>query len=216
MTFIPLSKLIPEGTDEQLVCGLDEAGRGPWAGPVVACALMFKAQNPSGKASPLRLPNLKDSKHLSLDRRNEFYELLTKKTAYGVGMASPEEIDRLGLLKANNLAFQRALDELEAKGPVPSFILVDGRDRLNLPHPWKTIIKGDEKVKIIACASIIAKVVRDRIMDELALKYPKYGFQSHKGYGTREHQKALKKYGSCDIHRKSFAPVHELLQLTIE
>lgn len=215
MAFLPLHQLIPEGTDERLVCGLDEAGRGPWAGPVVACALMFKPMGSAGKAPPLRLPNLKDSKHLSRDRRNEFYELLTQKTAYGVGTASPEEIDRLGLLKANNLAFTRALDELKTKGHVPSFILVDGRDRLNLSHPWKTIIKGDEKVRIIACASIIAKVVRDRIMDELAVQYPQYGFQSHKGYGTREHQEALKKYGSCEIHRKSFAPVHELLQLTI-
>lgn len=208
MAFLPLNQLIPQGTDETLVCGLDEAGRGPWAGPVVACALMFTAQ--------LKLPKLKDSKHLSEDRRNEFYELLTRKAAYGVGMASSEEIDRLGLLKANNTAFQRALEELKTKGHTPSFILVDGRDRLNLPRPWKTIIKGDEKVKIIACASIIAKVVRDRIMDELAVKYPQYGFQSHKGYGTREHQDALKKYGSCDIHRKSFAPVHQLLQLSIE
>lgn len=208
MTFLPIKKLIPEGTDEQLVCGLDEVGRGPWAGPIVACALMF----PRG----LRLAKLKDSKHLSEERRNEFFAYLDKNAAYGIGRAEVEEIDKLGLIKANNVAFSRAIEALAQKGHVPGFILVDGRDRLNLPHPWKTFIKGDEKVKLIACASIMAKVVRDRIMDDLGKKYPEYGFESHKGYGTQEHQRALKKFGACEIHRKSFAPVHNLLQLAIE
>jgi len=208
MAFIPLSKIIPAGTNENFVCGLDEVGRGPWAGPIVTCALMFTSQ--------LKLPNLKDSKGLSEDRRNEFYALLHEKSAYGIGMAEPSEIDQLGLLKANNLAFKRALEQLAQKGHTPEFIVVDGRDRLDLPHPFTTIIKGDEKIKIIACASIMAKVVRDRLMTEMSLKYPEYGFQSHKGYGTQEHQQALKKHGACEIHRKSFAPIHELLQLTIE
>ncbi len=208
MAFLPLKKLIPEHVEEHLVCGLDEVGRGPWAGPIVACALMFPHE--------LKLPHLKDSKHLSEAQRNEFYGLLEKKSAYGIGMAEVGEIDALGLIKANNLAFVRALEQLADRGHVPEFILVDGRDRMTLPRPWKTLIKGDEKVKIIACASIMAKVVRDRIMNELGRKYPEYGFESHKGYGTREHQDALRKHGACTIHRKSFAPVHNLLQMTID
>lgn len=208
MAFWALKKLIPEGTDEQLVCGLDEVGRGPWAGPIVACALMFPRA--------LKLEKLADSKHLTEERREEFFEYLDKNAAYGIGMAEVEEIDKLGLIKANNTAFNRAIEQLAQKGHVPKFILVDGRDRLNLPHPWKTFIKGDEKIKIIACASIMAKVIRDRIMDDLGKKYPEYGFGSHKGYGTQEHQQALKKYGACEIHRKSFAPIHQLLQTSIE
>ncbi len=207
MPFLPLRKIIPEGTDERLVCGLDEVGRGPWAGPIVACAMMFPTE--------LRLDKLKDSKQLTEEKRNEFYKLLDQKAAYGIGMAEVEEIDKLGLIKANNLAFQRALQQLEERGYVPQFIVVDGRDRLSLPQPWKTFIKGDEKIRIIACASIMAKVVRDRIMEDLGEKYPDYGFGSHKGYGTKEHQEALKKYGACEIHRRSFAPIHDLLQMSI-
>lgn len=208
MAFLSIKKLIPQGTNEALVCGLDEVGRGPWAGPIVACAFMF--------TKTLKLINLNDSKHLSEERRNEFYKLFETEAAYGIGITQPHEIDELGLLKANNLAFTRALEQLKHKGYVPEFILVDGRDRLNLPHPWKTLIKGDEKIKLIACASIMAKVVRDELMNELAQKYPLYGFESHKGYGTQEHQQALKKHGACEIHRKSFAPIHQLLQLTID
>ncbi len=208
MAFLPIHKLVPPGVDDHLVCGLDEVGRGPWAGPIVACALMFPQS--------LRLAHLKDSKHLSEAQREEFYELLERKAAFGIGRAEVDEIDRFGLLKANNLAFIRALKELKQKGHVPEFILVDGRDRMSLPHPWKTLIKGDEKVKLIACASIMAKVVRDRLMSELGEKYPQYGFAGHKGYGTKEHQEALRTHGACPIHRKSFSPVHNLLQMTIE
>lgn len=215
MPFTPIQKLIPEGTPEHLVCGIDEVGRGPWAGPIVACAFMFPV-NEDGTMKKLNLAHLKDSKHLTEAQRCEFYGLFEQKAYFGIGKAGVEEIDRLGLLKANNLAFQRALDELKIKGHVPQFLLVDGRDRLSLPHPWKTIVKGDEKVKIIACASIMAKVVRDRLMDELGKQYPQYGFESHKGYGTREHQAALAEHGASPVHRKSFAPVHQLLQLTID
>lgn len=207
MPFIPLQKLIPPDTDPLMVCGIDEVGRGPWAGPIVACALMFTAE--------LKTPGLKDSKHLKQPQREDFYKLFEAKAAFGIGKAEVDEVDSLGLLKANNLAFTRALEELKNKGHVPQFILVDGRDRMSLPHPWKTLIKGDEKVKIIACASIMAKVVRDRIMDDLAKKFPEYGFESHKGYGTAEHSHALKTHGACAVHRKSFAPVHNLLQMTI-
>jgi ribonuclease HII len=208
MAFLALKKLVPEGIGEDEVCGLDEVGRGPWAGPIVACAMMLP--------SALRLPGLKDSKHLTAERREEFFKVLEQKAAYGTGMASVEEIDRMGLLKANNLAFTRALEQLAERGRVPKFVLVDGRDRMTLPHPWKTLIKGDEKVKLIACASIMAKVIRDRIMEDLAAAYPEYGFDDHKGYGTKSHQEALKTHGASPVHRKSFAPVHNLLQMTIE
>jgi ribonuclease HII len=207
MPFIPLHKIVPEGTDELLVCGIDEVGRGPWAGPVVACAFMFLKE--------LKLPGLKDSKKLTEIKRNEFYKIFSKKAAWGIGIAEAGEIDRLGLLRANNLAFKRALEQLAGFGHVPQYLVVDGRDRLDLPHPWKGFIKGDEKIRLIACASIMAKVVRDGIMDDLGKKYPKYGFESHKGYGTQEHQRALKKHGACPVHRKSFAPIHRLLQMTI-
>ena len=218
MVFIPLKKLLPAdlvdraGINELDVCGLDEVGRGPWAGPIVACALMFKRPSHA-----LRLPGLKDSKKLSALKRQEFFEYLERESFYGIGITNPHEVDGLGLIKANNLAFTRAIAQLASKhGRKPKFILVDGRDRLSLPHPWKTFIKGDEKIKIIACASIMAKVIRDRIMDDLAREFPAYGFASHKGYGTQAHQQALKQHGACPAHRKSFAPVHNLLQMTIE
>jgi len=204
MPFLPLHKLIPEHVNPLKVCGIDEVGRGPWAGPLVACALMFRKD--------IRLHKLKDSKHLTEDRRNNFFRILEKKSWYGIGVVEVTEIDKMGLIKATNLAFVRALEQMKQR---PEFLVIDGRDRLNLPYPFKTIIKGDEKVKIIACASIMAKVFRDRLMEKLSKKYPKYGFESHKGYGTREHQRALNKHGACAIHRKSFAPVHKLLQMKI-
>lgn len=208
MAFLSLKKLIPPEIHEEQVCGIDEVGSGPWAGPIVACALMFPKS--------IQLPGLKDSKQLSEQQREEFYKILHEQAAYGIGVAEVEEVDSMGLLKANNTAFQRALKQLAEKGYTPSFLLVDGRDKLSLPHPHKTVIKGDEKIRIVACASIVAKVYRDRLMKELAKKYPEYGFENHKGYGTDQHQQALRKHGACTIHRKSFAPVHNLLQLTIE
>lgn len=200
MAFLSLKKIVPaQHSDLMQICGLDEVGRGSWAGPLVACALMFKKN--------VTIKGLKDSKQLTASRREEVFKILEKYTVFGIGMAEADEIDRLGMIKANNLAFARALENLSMK---PAYLLIDGRDKLLFQYPFKTIIKGDEKVKIIACASIMAKVTRDRLMRKLAKIYPKYGFDIHKGYGTKRHQKALKEFGSCLLHRKSFKPLKEL------
>jgi ribonuclease HII len=199
MVFLPLKNFVPEG--EQTVCGLDEVGRGPWAGPLVACALILKKD--------IRFKGLRDSKKMPAKAREKIFRLLQKKAVYGLGVVSVEEVDSLGIIKANNLAFSRALDGLLAKkGAIrPDFLVVDGRDRLSFPYPHRTIIKGDEKIRVIACASIVAKVTRDSMMADLALQWPQYGFERHKGYGTALHRRALKKYGPCQIHRKSFSPM---------
>lgn len=190
----------------KVLCGIDEVGRGPWAGPIVASAVILE--------DDLRFKGLKDSKKLTAKARAEAFELLKKNGFFGIGIVDSKEVDKLGLIKATNTAFVRALEDLlQKKGcPPPDFLLVDGRDRLKLPYPHKTIIKGDEKIKLIACASIIAKVTRDKIMDEYGAKFPAYGFDEHKGYGTKRHQQALKEHGLCEIHRQSFGPVHQLKQ----
>lgn len=215
MGFLSIKKFVePQYLEEgKIICGLDEVGRGPWAGPLVAAALIFPKE--------VKIQGCADSKKLTAQQREKIYKKLQKVSWFGVGIVSVEEVDELGLIKATNLAFVRALEELELKrktasekskdvdsNPLrPDFLLIDGRDKLTLPHPFKTIIKGDEKIKIIACASIIAKVTRDAMMRSLGLKYPQYGFEDHKGYGTKMHQRALAKHGVCEIHRKSFEPV---------
>lgn len=181
---------------------MDEVGRGPWAGPLVACALIFK------KTTTNNLKGLKDSKKLTVARRERFFKVIARQAVYGIGIAQVWEIDKLGLVRAINLVFKRAISQLPIK---PDFLLVDGMDKLKLPYPFCTIIKGDEKIKIIACASIIAKVARDRIMREEALRYPQYGFEYHKGYGTRRHAGAIKQYGICALHRRSFKPIASIL-----
>lgn len=192
--------------DSVAICGMDEVGRGPWAGPVVACALMFKRK--------FIIRGLKDSKGLSAEKREAFYEKLKEVTWFGVGMAEHHEIDTLGLTKATNKAFERALEALikQKNGEKPDLLVIDGRDKFKLPIPYKSFIKGDEKLKIIACASIIAKVERDRLMQKYAQKYPEYGFESHMGYGTKRHQRALEEHGVCSIHRKSYAPIAAIAQ----
>lgn len=212
---------IPVNFDDKIiVCGMDEVGRGPWAGPLYTCGLVFK-KDPG-------IRGLKDSKKLSPARREQIYKKLIKCSYIGIGIVEVDELDNLGLSKSIRLAYQRALDELiaamnlEKSSPAkvsegknepvkPHILLIDGRDKLDLPIPAKSIIKGDEKVKIIACASIVAKVERDRLMCRLSKKYPKYGFNLHKGYGTARHQRALAKHGICEIHRKSFAPIREII-----
>ena len=205
MVFLQLKKFIDAAVTGKVICGLDEVGRGPWAGPLVACALVLKKD--------LRFKGLKDSKKMTGPAREKIFKMLGKRADWGIGVASVAEIDKLGLIKATNLAFNRALSEMAGKkGSVrPDFLVVDGRDRLELPIPHKTVIKGDEKIKIIACASIVAKVVRDRMMREMGLKWPGYGFEKHKGYGTALHLEALKKHGPCELHRRSFRPVKEIL-----
>ena len=205
MAFLSLKKLL-ETEDVPFVWGMDEAGRGPWAGPVVACALMFPRE--------VRIQGVRDSKQLNKEKREKIYEKLKEKALFGVGRAEHHEIDSLGLTKATNLAYTRAIGALlsKKKSKKPELMLIDGRDKFRLPFEYKSFIKGDAKVKIIACASIIAKVERDKIMEEYAKKYPEYGFEDHKGYGTERHQQALERHGVCTIHRASYAPIVRITQ----
>jgi len=179
---------------------MDEAGRGSWAGPVLASAVIL----PKG----LKLAGLNDSKLLTEAKREELYKKITTSCQFGIGMATHTEVDNHGLLHATYLAFKRALDALPIK---PSHILIDGRDKFTFTVPHTSIIKGDQKIRAISAASIVAKVSRDRLMKDLALKYPSYGFEEHKGYGTERHQNALKDYGPSEIHRKSYTPIKNLI-----
>ncbi len=180
-----------------LVCGVDEVGRGPGAGPVVAAAVILDpAQIPSG---------LDDSKKLSEKRREALCEVLLATARYGLGMAEPEEIDRRNILHASMIAMGRAIAALPVQ---PGHALIDG-NRLpkDLPCSAQAIVKGDGKSVSIAAASIIAKVVRDRLMVRADQLYPGYGFAAHKGYLTKVHKAALDTLGPCPIHRFSFAPI---------
>jgi len=186
------------------VACLDEAGRGPLCGTVVACAVMVK------KISifnfNLQFLKIRDSKKLSPKRREEFYKILTSHPAikWGIGKVSEKVIDKINILEATKLAMKKAVKKLKRK---PDFLILDGKMELDLPVSQKSIIKADEKVFSCGCASIIAKVTRDRIMKRYHKKYPQYGFDKHKGYPTKFHRKMLKKYGPCKIHRKSFKPL---------
>lgn len=183
------------------VVGLDEAGRGPLAGPVVAGAVFFK------KNCKINL-KINDSKKLSQKQREEFYEILTnhKEVKWGVGVVSEKVIDKINILQASKLAMQKAVKNLNA-----DFLLIDGNFKLQNKISEKSIIRGDQKVFSIAAASIIAKVTRDRIMKKMHKKYPDYGFHLHKGYGTALHMANLKQFGPSKIHRKSFYPVSSFL-----
>ncbi|MBT5016608.1 ribonuclease HII [Candidatus Peregrinibacteria bacterium] len=179
-----------------IIAGMDEAGRGPWAGPVVAAAVIL----PRG----IHLPGLNDSKKVTEKKREELYAKIKLKAEWGIGKASHKEIDRHGLLKATQLAFQRALDSLPR---VPEHLLIDGRDNFTFSVPHTSIIRGDQKIRSIKAASILAKVARDKLMKDCSLKFPEYSFDKHKGYGTQKHQLALQKYGVTPVHRRSFKPV---------
>lgn len=183
-----------------IVAGLDEAGRGPWAGPLVAAAVILPSR--------VYLPGLGDSKVLSEEVRERLYELITQKAYWAVGIVSNLEIDHYGLTKATAKAFLRALQGLSR---VPDRILIDGRDVFSFPYPTEAIIKGDAKIRCISAASIVAKVTRDRLMRQYALLYNQYGFERHKGYGTRSHQNALACYGVTPLHRRSYSPVYDYL-----
>ena len=178
------------------ICGIDEAGRGPWAGPVVAAAVILpKRGRPKGLA---------DSKLLSAEAREELAAAIRACAVVGVGLASPEEIDQINILQATFLAMRRAFDALGAR---PVAALIDGNAAPDLPCAIETIIDGDVYVACISAASIVAKVERDQIMAELCVRHPGYGFAKHKGYGTPEHMRALATLGPCAIHRFSFKPV---------
>lgn len=178
------------------IAGVDEAGRGPLAGPVVAAAVIF----PDGYRNEL----INDSKQLTaMQRERLFVEIKNNALTYAIGVVTPSKIDEIGILNATKLAMRQAINKLD---PVPDFILTDAVP-VNIMHiPQMPIIKGDEKIFSIAAASIIAKVHRDHLMMKYDKKYPKYSFGDHMGYGTEVHLNAIKKHGACAIHRKSFSP----------
>ena len=176
------------------ICGVDEAGRGPLAGPVCAAAVIL----PRG----LELPGLNDSKKLTDKKRRELFPIIKEQAiAYGIGFASHEEIDEINILQATYLAMERALQQLEGKA---DFAIIDGNRARDFGIPVRTVIKGDSLSASIAAASVLAKVSRDDIMLEMAEKYPEYGFEVHKGYGTKAHYEALRAHGHSPIHRMSF------------
>ena len=178
----------------KLICGVDEAGRGPLAGPVCAAAVIL----PKG----LQIPGLNDSKKLTDKKRRELMPIIKEQAiAYGIAFASHEEIDQINILQATFLAMQRALDQLEVK---PDMALIDGNREKDFGLPVKTVIKGDSLSANIAAASVLAKVTRDEWMEKKAAEYPHYGFEIHKGYGTKAHYAALTEHGASDIHRMSF------------
>ena len=166
----------------QAVCGVDEAGRGPLAGPVCAAAVIL----PAGLVK----------------KRRELYDVITQNAvSYGIAMASEREIDEINILQATFLAMQRAIDKLDVR---PDLALIDGNRAKDFGLPVRTIVKGDSLSASIAAASILAKVTRDRLMEELDEAYPQYDFTVHKGYGTKRHYEALREYGPCPIHRRTF------------
>ncbi|MGD6803003.1 ribonuclease HII [Rossellomorea aquimaris] len=184
----------------RFIAGIDEVGRGPLAGPVVAAAVILPQD--------FCLLGINDSKKLSEKQRESFYELITDKAvAWGTGIISAEEIDRLNIYQASKKAMITAVNGL---GVYPDHLLIDAME-LGTPFPEISLIKGDARSISIAAASIVAKVTRDRLMEEYAQGYPGYGFQKNMGYGTKEHLEGLKQYGPCPIHRSSFAPVKELM-----
>ncbi|HBH90448.1 MAG TPA: ribonuclease HII [Hyphomonadaceae bacterium] len=185
-------------TKSHLLCGVDEAGRGPWAGPVTAAAVILHPDRP--------ITGLNDSKKLTEKKRVALEaEIREKALAFGLGWASPQEIDELNIRQATHLAWRRAIEDT---GITPDFIQIDGNALpQGLPCPAEAIIKGDGKIAEISAASILAKNARDRLMVELDETYPGYGFAKHKGYGVKAHSEALATLGPCAVHRMSFKPV---------
>ncbi len=194
-TFTEERALIERGIT--IIAGVEEVGCGCWAGPVYAAAVILPIDS--------RIGLIRDSKTLSASQRERVAEPIKEgATAWAVGIASVEEIDVMNIRRASGLAMLRAIEQLVVR---PEFVLIDAFKIPGLTIPSKSIIHGDLKVKSIAAASVIAKVARDAQMKILDQEYPGYGFADHKGYGTRQHQEALKKLGPCSIHRKSFAPI---------
>ena len=200
-----------EDTYQGLVAGVDEAGRGPWAGPVAAGAVIFLKRD---QINPYLLSHINDSKQLSAKRREEMFDLIQQEASkgtlcYGIGSASACEIDEINILQASFLAMRRAVQNM---GVMPDMALIDGN---KLPKtfvcPTKYVIKGDLLSFSIAAASIVAKVWRDRWMQEFAVQYPGYGFEKNAGYGTKDHMIGLEKYGITPEHRKTYRPIKELI-----
>ena len=192
VTIVNDKRIYSEGIEN--VCGVDEAGRGPLAGPVCAAACIL----PVG----LEIPGLDDSKKLSPQKREELYDVIVDSAlSYGIAFASVEEIEALNILNATFLAMNRAIEQLS---PQPSLALIDGNRNSGIRIPSRCVVKGDSLCADIAAASVLAKVTRDRYMLSMAEEYPQYGFEKHKGYGTALHYSALRSYGPCPIHRPSF------------
>lgn len=178
----------------KLVCGVDEAGRGPLAGPVCAAAVILPPE--------LVIPGLNDSKKLTDKKRRELYDVITAEAvSYGIAFASEKEIDEINILQATFLAMARAMEKLT---PQPELALIDGNRAKDFGLPVRTIVKGDSLSASIAAASILAKVTRDRLMEQYDEAYPQYGFAIHKGYGTKRHYEALREFGPSPIHRMTF------------
>lgn len=192
-SFISLeSKLRKSGFS--LIAGVDEAGRGPLAGPVVCAAVILKPK--------ARLPKLNDSKKLTKATREKLFDqIIDQSLDYSITIASHKTIDEINILESVKLANFLCIERLNIR---PHITLIDGRDKQLLKSPFKTVIKGDQKVRCIAAASILAKVTRDRLMEYYSQKFPNYAFNEHMGYGTRKHRSNIKKHGPCEIHRTSF------------
>ena len=183
------------------VIGLDEAGRGPLAGPVIAAAVMIKCNT---KIKNLKhFKEIKDSKKLSAKKRKEIYQTLLKSDCinWAIGQVSEKKIDQINILQASKLAMTKAIKKLKVK---PNFLIIDGNFKLSLNVPQESIVKADEKIFSCMLAGIISKVSRDKIMEKYAKKFPQYGFDKHKGYPVKQHFKAIKKHSFCSIHRKTF------------
>ena len=177
-----------------ILCGVDEAGRGPLAGPVCAAAVIL----PRGTV----IEGLNDSKKLSEKKREQLFDVICDTAvSYAIAFATVEEIEELNILHAAQLAMNRAIDELD---PIPDLAIIDGNQAGDIRFPHETVIKGDASCISIAAASILAKVTRDRFMLDMAQQYPMYHFEKHKGYGTKDHYSALREFGPCPIHRPSF------------
>lgn len=178
----------------RLICGVDEAGRGPLAGPVCAAAVILPPH--------IDIPGLNDSKKLTDKKRRELFPIIKEKAiAYGIAFADEKEIDAINILQATYLAMERAIEQLEIK---PETALIDGNRAKDFGLPTETVVHGDSLSASIAAASVLAKVTRDDYMLQMAQKYPKYGFEIHKGYGTKAHYAAISEFGPCAIHRMTF------------
>lgn len=185
-----------------LIAGVDEVGRGPWFGPVVAAAVILPKTH--------TIEGLNDSKKLSEKKRKTLCSLIKEQAlTYAIAEASAEEIDQINILRATHLAMQRAIKKLNI---IPHEVLIDGNSVPKLSIPARAIIQGDGKIEAISAASIIAKVYRDNLMIDLAKSYPEYGLEKHKGYGTPLHKEALKRLGITPMHRKSFKPIRQLIE----
>ncbi len=177
-----------------VICGVDEAGRGPLAGPVCAAAVILPEH--------LEIPGLNDSKKLSDKKRRELYPIIKEQAvAYGIAFASEQEIDEINILQATFLAMKRAIAQLDGKA---DFALIDGNRETDFGMEVMTVVKGDSRSANIAAASVLAKVTRDEYMEKLAEQFPEYGFEVHKGYGTKKHYEAIEQHGMCPAHRRSF------------